>query len=193
MPALSYAAVTPEQPLFDVRSTPSCVGIIPETFRLTPGVLRSLHPTHSVCASGPRAADLLARHGADTTPCGPGSPFRAVPSVGGQILMLGCGLRPNTSMHSVEELVVPPYLFGPPLTYTLVAEDGTRTSKRYTTHGFEGWEQRYDRIQQLLGAPDLRVGMVLDATCHLVEAARLFECAQDTLQGDPLYFVDRLR
>src|SRR5512137_302949 len=46
MPALSYASVTPEHPLFDLRTTPSCVGIIPETFRRMPGVLRSLHPTH---------------------------------------------------------------------------------------------------------------------------------------------------
>jgi aminoglycoside 3-N-acetyltransferase len=193
MPALSYAAVTPEQPVFDVRATPSCVGIIPETFRLTPGVLRSMHPTHSVCARGPRAAGLLERHAEDTTPCGPSSPFRAMPSVGGQILMLGCGLRPNTSMHSVEELAVPPYLFGEPLTYTLVGSDGTRTSKPYRMHGFLGWEQRYDRIRQLLGAPDLRVGMVLGATSHLLEARRLFECALDTLRADPLYFVDRLR
>lgn len=193
MPALSYAAVTPERPLFDVRSTPSCIGIIPETFRLTPGVLRSLHPTHSVCACGPRAADLLARHAEDTTPCGPSSPFRAVPAAGGQILMLGCGLRPNTSMHSVEELVVPPYLFGEPLTYTLVAADGARSSRPYTTHGFQGWDQRYDRIAQLLGAPDLRVGMVLDATCHLLEARRLFECALDALRADPLFFVEPAR
>jgi aminoglycoside 3-N-acetyltransferase len=192
MPALSYAAVTPEHPEFDVRATPSCVGAIPETFRLTPGVLRSLHPTHSVCGSGPRAAELLARHAADTTPCGPSSPFRAVPAAGGQILMLGCGLRPNTSMHSVEELIAPPYLFGEPLAYTLVGEDGARTSRLYRTHGFAGWEQRYDRIQQVLRAPDLRAGKVLEAACHLLDAARLFECALDALRADPLYFVDHL-
>jgi aminoglycoside 3-N-acetyltransferase len=192
MPALSYAAVTPEQPVFDVRATPSCVGIIPETFRRTPGVLRSMHPTHSVCASGPRARELLARHGSDTTPCGPGSPFRAVPSAGGQILMLGCGLRPNTSMHAVEELVVPPYLFGEQLTYTLVGEDGRQARKAYKTHGFVGWEQRYDRIQRLLGAPDLRAGMVLDAECYLLEAARLLASALEALRRDPLFFVDPL-
>ena len=41
--------------------------------------------------------------------------------------MLGCGLQPNTSMHAIEEMVKPPYLFGPPLTYHLVLADGKVT------------------------------------------------------------------
>ena len=101
MPALSYARVTPEQPLFDVRLTPSNVGALPETFRTRPGTLRSIHPTHSVCGVGRLAAELLGRHIEDRTPCGPRSPFHLLPEYGGQILMLGCGLRPNTSMHAV--------------------------------------------------------------------------------------------
>jgi len=193
MPALSYAAVTPEHPVFDVRNTPSCVGIIPETFRRTPGVRRSLHPTHSVCALGPRAEDLLAEHESDTTPCGPGSPFHKLPTVRGQILMLGCGLAPNTSMHAVEEVVIPPYLFGAPLQYSLVLVDGTTRDKVYSTHGFAGWVQCYDRIGELLGAPDLRAGPVLQARGHLLEASSLWECALETLRGDPLAFVERAR
>jgi aminoglycoside 3-N-acetyltransferase len=192
MPALSYATVTAVQPFFDVRSTPSCVGIITETFRRVPGVRRSLHPTHSVCASGPLAEDLLGAHASDRTPCGPGSPFRRVPEVHGQILMLGCGLAPNTSVHAIEELVTPPYLFGAPLLYTLVPEDGTRTEGLYTTHGFAGWEQRYDRIGELLAAPGLRAGTVLRARCHLLEASSLWECALNALRRDPLAFVERV-
>jgi aminoglycoside 3-N-acetyltransferase len=72
MPALSYAAVTAACPRFDLRSTPSNIGLIPETFRRMPGVLRSLHPTHSVCGVGPRAEALLGAQQGDRTPCGPG-------------------------------------------------------------------------------------------------------------------------
>ncbi len=190
LPALSYAAVTPEQPLFDVRTTPSCVGIIPETFRRMPGVLRSLHPTHSVCAAGPLAAELLGAHLSDSTPCGPCSPFHLMPEVGGQILMLGCGLRPNTSMHAVEELVVPPYLFGPKLRYTLVRQDGTPLTRDYLAHGFLGWKQRYDRVRGLLSAPDLRTGTVLAAPCHLLEASALWGHALAALRRDPFAFVE---
>jgi aminoglycoside 3-N-acetyltransferase len=191
MPALSYKTVTAAQPVFDVRATPSCVGIIPETFRQTPGVRRSLHPTHSVCAAGPLAAELLGAHLSDSTPCGPCSPFHVLPEVHGQVLMLGCGLEPNTSMHGVEELVVPPYLFGEEVRYTLVRQDGTSMVKRYTTHGFHGWQQRYDRVRDLLSAPDLRVGKVLDAQCYLLESVALWEHALDTLRRDPLAFVER--
>jgi aminoglycoside 3-N-acetyltransferase len=190
LPALSYAAVTPEHPLFDVRTTPSCVGIIPETFRRA-GVRRSLHPTHSVCAAGPQAAALLDRHASDSTPCGPCSPFHLLPEVRGQILMLGCGLGPNTSMHAVEEMVVPPYVFGEKVRYTLVREDGTALDKEYTTHGFLGWKQRYERISALLGAPGLRSGLVLEAQCHLLEASALWEHALAALRQDPLAFVEQ--
>ena len=36
----------------DVRRSPCCVGILPELFRQRPGVVRSLHPTHSMAAHG---------------------------------------------------------------------------------------------------------------------------------------------
>lgn len=192
MPALTYATVTPERPFYDARRTPSCVGVIPETFRLAPGVRRSLHPTHSVCAAGPMTGDLLGAHASDRTPCGVGSPFRRLPQVRGQILMLGCGLEPNTSMHAIEELVVPPYLFGEPLAYTMVLEDGSRVERMYTPHDFAGWKQRYDRIGQMLEAPALRVGAVLGARCHLLDAPRLWERALEALRADPLAFVERI-
>ena len=82
VPALSFATVTPEQPVFDVRTTPSCIGAIAEHFRTRPGSLRSVHPSHSVCGVGPRAHELLANHDVDRTPVGPNSPFRRLRAVG---------------------------------------------------------------------------------------------------------------
>src|SRR5512133_446993 len=137
MPALSYASVNAQHPFFDVRSTPSCVGALTEYFRTRPGTLRSLHPTHSVCGVGRNAANLLGRHQLDTTPAGDHSPFAQVPEVGGQILFIGCGLRPNTSMHAVEEHVIPPYLFGDPVDYTITQADGTQIPMRVARHNFK--------------------------------------------------------
>ncbi len=104
-PALSFASVGRDRPIFDARQTPSCVGALSEAFRTRPGTLRSVHPTHSVCGAGCLAGELLGDHERDTTPVGPHSPFARLPAVHGQILFLGCGLRPNTSMHGVEERV----------------------------------------------------------------------------------------
>ena len=191
MPALSYEIVTPENPVFDVRRTPSNVGAVPEFFRTRPGTHRSLHPTHSVCGVGPLAEALLGEHILDDTPCGPHSPFRRLRDVGGQILMLGCGLEPNTSMHGIEELVEPPYLFGPALGYYLVLADGREQHKIYRPHNFLGWVQRYDRVRALLGQDGLKHGAVLAARTYLLEAPALWDAVLAALGQDPLYFVDR--
>ncbi|MGC9468432.1 MAG: AAC(3) family N-acetyltransferase [Anaerolineae bacterium] len=191
MPALSYEHVTSKNPVFDVRRTPSNVGVIPETFRRQRSTLRSVHPTHSVCGVGAQAEALLADHHRDTTPCGPNSPFRKLPTVGGQILMLGCGLRPNTSIHAIEELVVPPYLFGPPMTYSIIGHDGTIQDRVYTPHNFQGYVQRYDRVARILKPPALIQGQVLEADAFLVEASELWKVARSVLEQNPLAFVER--
>lgn len=191
MPSLTYERVRSDSPVFDVRGTPSNVGLIPEYFRLRARTLRSVHPTHSVCAVGPRAGDVLAAHLADHTPVGPHSPFRHLRDAAGQILMLGCGLWPNTSMHGIEELVEPPYLYGEPLVYRLVLADGAVVEKEYQRHNFRGWVQRYDRVAGVLAEPYLREGGVLAGHAHLIEAAALWEAAEAALRHDPLYFVDQ--
>lgn len=192
LPALSYEHVTPEAPCFDVRRTPSNVGALPEHFRQRPGVRRSVHPTHSVCGVGPLTAALLDDHLRDETPCGPHSPFHRLPHYAGQILMLGCGLRPNTSMHAIEEIVRPPYLLAPPRPYTLTLEDGATLTQIYYPHDFAGYVQRYDRVEPLLEGNGLHRGKVLAATSHLLEAPPLWEAALAALRRDPFHFVERL-
>jgi aminoglycoside 3-N-acetyltransferase len=191
MPALSYATVGTENPVFDVMKTPSCVGAIPEHFRTRAGTLRSVSPTHSVCGVGPQAARLLERHHLDETPGGANSPFRALRDAGGWILMLGCGLAPSTSMHAVEELVKPPYLFGDTVTYRVLLVDGTETRIRCRRHAFRGFVQRYDRIAALLPPGALKVGTVLSATVHLLDCAPMWEAAERALRADPFHFVER--
>ena len=67
--------------------------------------------------------------------------------------MLGCGLRPNTSMHAIEELVEPPYLFGPPLSYQLVLDDG-RVLQRDEREllAFRGKQEVVEKVQDYLFA-----------------------------------------
>lgn len=192
MPALSYDIVRPDAPFFDVAQTPSNVGALPEYFRTRPGTLRSVHPTHSVCGIGALAEELLADHLLDATPCGAHSPFARLPQAEGQVLMLGCGLRPNTSMHAVEELVAPPYLYGPEVTYHLRLLDGTERKKVYRKHGFAGHAQRYDRLGPLLRGDGLHVGRCLQATVHCIESPVMWRVALAALRFDPLYFVDPL-
>jgi aminoglycoside 3-N-acetyltransferase len=74
---------------FDVRRTPSEMGLFAELFRRTPGVLRSLHPTCSICALGPLATELTTGHHLAQTGLGPDGPFGVMTRRRTAILGLG--------------------------------------------------------------------------------------------------------
>jgi len=190
MPALSYRHVNMAAPVFDVAQTPSNVGAIPEHFRTRQGTGRSIHPTHSVCGVGRFSGEMLAEHELDETPCGANSPYRKLRDVGGQILFLGCGLRPNTSMHGVEEMVEPPYLFGGTVQYRALLPDGRETTGRTRTHGFSGWTQRYDRIADLLAADEIARGRVMSAETAVLEAAAVWRKGVVALEANPFALVE---
>ncbi len=191
MPALSYEHANAAHPYFDVSRTPSNVGLIPETFRARPGTLRSVCPTHSVCGVGPLAAQLLGEHHLDDTPCGAHSPYRLLPEHNGQIVFLGCNPRRNTSMHSVEEVVVPPYLWGTMLSYEVTLADGTHVKRTQLcrSHNFAGYAQRYERVVDLLCKDAYHSGMVMSALVHILDAAPMWEAALAAYRLNPLYFV----
>ncbi|MCB0116024.1 MAG: AAC(3) family N-acetyltransferase, partial [Caldilineaceae bacterium] len=163
----------------------------PEYFRRRAGTLRSLHPTHSVCGVGAQASSWLGDHREDNTPCGPHSPFHKLLHHGGKILMLGCGLKPNTTMHALEEHAPPPYLFGDPQIYTLTDADGHTFEKAYIPHNFQGVTQRYDRIADLLPESALSQGMVGHASCFLIHTEALLDAPLARLQEEPFFFVDQ--
>src|SRR5688572_15383316 len=79
-----------DDPPFDVQRTPCRdMGIVADTFRRLPGVLRSDNP-HAFAAIGPSAAELTMPHPFDI-PHGPDSPPGRVPDLDGQVLLLGVG------------------------------------------------------------------------------------------------------
>jgi aminoglycoside 3-N-acetyltransferase len=190
MPALSYLQNPPD--VHDTNMTPSCVGFLSEYFRCRTGTLRSLHPTHSVCGVGKEAHAWLSDHILDHTPCGFHSPFNKLFHQHGKILMIGCGLEPNTSMHAVEEYIEPSYLYNPPQVYTITDSQRRSFTKKYTPHNFYAGRaiQRYDRVGAILNGGALRAGKLGEAKTYLIQAETLFQAALDRLRVDPLYFVD---
>ena len=191
LPALSHGYVTSDQPLFDVSGTPSCVGAISELLRLRDGTTRSIHPTHSVCGVGHEVARYLGDHQRDDTPCGPHSPYRRLRDLGGQVMFLGCGLRPNTSIHGVEEIAEAPYLFGETVDYQVVLPDGTRREVRCRRHAFKGWGQRYDRVEPLMPPGRIRTGRVLEATARILDCRAMWDVALEAMARDPYHFVEK--
>ena len=92
--------------VFDAKKTVSEVGLITEIFRRTPGVKRSLHPTHSVCALGPLADALTATHHLASTRTGRGTPFEVMAQR--KTIIVGLGMeyhRCLTQIHSAEDML----------------------------------------------------------------------------------------
>jgi aminoglycoside 3-N-acetyltransferase len=104
MPAYSTnMQSTPCRP-FDVRYEPTSTGIIPELFRREDGVIRSLHPRHSLCALGPRAKELLAGHENCLYADGLDSPFDRLRRLDAQSLCLGMAPGFTSFIHWVEDI-----------------------------------------------------------------------------------------
>jgi aminoglycoside 3-N-acetyltransferase len=193
VPALTYDNVNPKQPYFKARETEPCIGLIPRTFFRMSGVVRSLHPTHSVCALGRKAVELCSQHYLDETPVGPNSPFIKLTEYNGKILFIGNTVKSCTFMHGVEEIAKAPYTLQKERTqYIIEDENGTVIEKKMFAHDFAGWRQEYQRIIDILTFPDIKTGKVGQADCYLFEASRLLEKALSKFLEDPYWFVSQL-
>lgn len=92
--------------VFDVRKTPSEMGLLTEVFRRRPGVIRSFHPTHSVCALGPLAQELTSGHHLCGTRTGQGTPFDKMTQKRTVIAGLGVEwFRVLTQSHTAEDML----------------------------------------------------------------------------------------
>ena len=184
-PALTYDTVTPEQPEFYSDRTVPAVGLLPRVFMNIPGVVRSLHPTHSVCAWGKHATEITQQHELDETPVGAHSPFMHLPRFHGKILFIGDVLHACTFMHGVEEVAGTPYtLTQEKVRYVVNGEE------RYMyAHDFSGWGAEYGRIRDILSYPDIRTGFLCQAPSYLIDAHALLREGVKRIRENPFYFV----
>jgi len=190
LPGLTYESVTFKNPCFSILESIPCVGILPKTFMKTDGVVRSMHPTHSVFARGAKADELTRNHMLDNTPVGLNSPFMLLPEYNGKLLFLGDVLHACTFIHGIEEIVDAPYTLNKDMTtYTLKDAAGNITKKDYYTHNFKGWEQKYTRIRDILSYPDIQTGPVCSAPCTLIDTKKLKTAAIKRFQEDIYAFV----
>lgn len=180
--------------VFDVRNSPCCVGILPELFRQRPGVIRSLHPTHSMAAYGKDAAAYLAGELETSTPCAPGGCYDRLRTVHGKILLLGVTHARNTFIHSVEEVLnVPHRLTDKPLKLTVVDEAGeshTAYMRRHYNADQPHISEDFVKLEQAYldcgAAQNTKFG---DAKCILCDAEGLFRVTRHVLAPNPEAFV----
>jgi aminoglycoside 3-N-acetyltransferase len=119
---------------FDVRKTPSAMGLVSEFFRRRSAVLRSLHPTHPVLVQGPRADWFIEGHETCVYPCGPGTPFAKLREAGGKVAFFNVSFAYFTFFHHLEHVVRPHLPFQlyhePPFDVPVIDRAGRRSSVR---------------------------------------------------------------
>ena len=192
LPAFTYKYVNAKRPYFKVSETEPGpgIGIISRYFFRMQGVSRSLHPTHSVCAYGKKAIELTSKHLLDETPVGFNSPIMRILNYNGKILFIGDILNTCTFMHGIEEIVNAPYALAKERTrYIIEDENENIIEKDMFSHDFNGWEQEYQRIKEILKFPEIKKGKIGQADCFLIDASALFKKASEKFKENIYYFV----
>ncbi|MBQ7971895.1 MAG: AAC(3) family N-acetyltransferase [Lachnospiraceae bacterium] len=199
-PAHTWAQIKGDHLTFNPKTEPVCVGIIPNLFLKRPGVVRSLHPTHSLAAYGKEAADFIKGEEKATTPCPPGGCWDRLREVNAQILLLGVPHGRNTFIHSVDEVLnIKDRLTDEPTLMHIVMPDGSikdvsmyRHYNRFLESG--SFSDHFNKLEDIFyrkgAAQKCTFG---DADCILCDANKIFEVCKIILEKDETCIIEKDR
>lgn len=198
LPTHTWAQMNKEYATFDPATEPACVGILPNIFRQREGVVRSLHPTHSIAAYGKNATEYIKGEENATTPCSPGGCWDRLREVNGKILLLGVTHGRNTFIHSVDEaLQVQDRLTDEPTLMHIVMPDGSLKDVNMYRHynrvlGSGSFSDYFDKLKQafydLGAAKEAKFG---DADCILCDAKGIFEVCKKIFAIEETCLIER--
>ena len=191
LPSHTWAHVGEKNPVMDVLYTPSCVGKLTELFRKRPGVLRSLHPTHSLSAHGAQAASFLSGEQHINTPCGKGGAYYKLWQRNAQILLIGVNFTRNTYIHGIEEWDGAEGSISSEKTdLYVINHEGNRLYTPQYRHCAPLSSETFCKLEpQMLQAGILTLGTFGDATARVMRAAPLREAVGALLQDDARYLL----
>ena len=177
MPSFSFTRKGTEP--FDRTNSPACTGLISETFRRRPDVLRSAHPSHSLCARGPLARDILRNHTHRRGVLAHASPFGRLYDRNAWVLMFAPP-GANTIMHMGEYLAGIPHLDRLSTVLVQGAANDVTVREAPFHASFE------DVYRALARDGKLRKARLRRNVVYLMKAKDAVDDAADVFRSDPL-------
>ncbi len=173
---------------FDAATSPSAVGYLSECFRKRPGVLRSLHPVHSVCAYGKYAEYITKDHDKCETGCGEGTPYLKIAELHGKAMLLGVDMDRNTTMHSMEEAIDAKYLLTLDIPAPTYIDD--YQNKKFTLKKFPPGHRDFLSMTPILRKADLMTeGKIGNALVKVIDVKAMFDLGKELMEENPLLFI----
>ena len=173
---------------FDAQSSPSQVGYLSECFRQKKGVLRSLHPVHSVAAYGKYAEYITKDHDKCPTGCGQGTPYLKIAELNGKVMLLGVDMDRNTTMHSMEEAIDARYLLTLDIPAPTYIDD--YKNKKFTLKKFPPGHRDFLSMTPFLRKADLMIeGKIGNALVKVIELKPMLELGKILMEKNPLLFI----
>lgn len=189
-PAHTWRSTNAGNRKFDVLNSKSEVGYVPEFFRKQEGVLRSVHPSHSVCVKGPRSKFLIQDHCDASSPCGEGTPYSRLMDLEGQILLFSVGLERNTCFHCVEALAEVPYLLKKEKDeFEITDANGIVSSRMVQCHAKAVPSRFADLESELVQAECLRFAKLGNSVSYVLEAGPFRDFLLPILENNPSYLL----
>ena len=191
LPSHTWSDINAENPIYDVRNSKSCIGILPELFRQRPGVIRSLHPTHSVSAFGTGAKDFVRGQELLDTPCAPDSCYGKLKEKDAKILLVGVNFSRNTTVHCIEETAnVPNRLSAHTEDLYVLDYDGKKIHVPSYRHHNANSDYYVKLEPVMLHRNTLHETRLGDAQCMLMQVRDLFSITLELLEKNIRLFDD---
>ncbi len=191
MPSHTWSYINAENPIFDVRESKTCVGVLTELFRKRAGVIRTMHPTHSLCALGKTAKTFTEGQESFDTPCAPQSCYGKLIQQNAKVLMVGVDFSRNTLVHCIEEVAQIAGRITDGYEQLYVRDyDGNIISVPSRRHDHAN-SDRYVKLEPLMSKLGvLQKAKFGDADCLLFHAEDLFSVTLEQLKKNPRLFDD---
>ncbi|MBE6933559.1 MAG: AAC(3) family N-acetyltransferase [Ruminococcaceae bacterium] len=169
----------------------STLGLLPELFRKRKGVVRSLHPTHSVCAYGKNAASFVETPLPQSSLCPRNGCYGKLYDWGGKVLLMGVTLASCTFFHAIEEWEdgqTPPSFYQPWADCKIVLPTGEVVDNPVYLESGDSSLLFDKAMTAVLAEPSTKTGKIGNADCILLDCRKTYPIIAKLMKEQPDFF-----